>query len=96
MTKYKYEVVYSSQFKKGLKKALKQGKNLEKLGYIVLKLSNKEELELKYRNHKLLDDRYYQNCNECHIEPDWLLIYQYREDQLILLLIATGSHSELF
>lgn len=44
----------------------------------------------------LNDNKYYKNCGECHIEPDWLLIYKYIDEQLILLLIATGNHSELF
>ena len=44
----------------------------------------------------LKDDKYYKNCGECHIEPDWLLVYQYYEDELILVLVNTGSHSDLF
>lgn len=44
----------------------------------------------------LTNSKYYKNCGECHIEPDWLLIYKYSNDELILLLVATGSHSELF
>lgn len=95
MIKYKYEVVYSNQFKKSLKKILKQGKKLNKLLDVVDKLAYKEELEPHYRNHKLIDNKYYQKCWECHIEPDWLLIYQYNEDKVLLLLINTGSHSEL-
>lgn len=75
---------------------MKQGKNIEELENIVQKLANKEELEPKYRNHKLIDDKYYKNCNECHIRPDWLLIYQYNEEELLLLLMNTGSHSGLF
>lgn len=63
---------------------------------IVEKLANKEELEQKYKNHNLIDDKHYKNCGECHIEPDWLLIYQYNENELILLLVNTGSHSNLF
>ena len=95
MTKYKYKVVYSTKFKKSLKKILKQGKDIDKLEYIVLKLANKEDLDLKYRNHKLIDDKYFKNCFECHIEPDWLLVYQYNDNELLLLLVATGSHSEI-
>ena len=44
----------------------------------------------------LKDDKYYKNCGECHIEPDWLLVYQYYENELILVLVNTGSHSDLF
>lgn len=96
MIKYKYKVFYSKKFKKNLKKMLKQGKNIEKLLDVVDKLALKEELNEKYKNHMLKDDKYYQNCGECHIEPDWLLVYQYYEDELILVLVNTGSHSDLF
>ncbi len=63
---------------------------------VIKKLANGTELEEKYKNHKLINDRTYKDCNECHIEPDWLLIYKVKNDKLILLLFATGSHSELF
>ncbi len=96
MTRYKYDVVYSAKFKKGLKKATKQGKNIEKLLDIVDRLANKEELEPKYKNHNLRNDRSYKDCKECHIEPDWLLIYCYNNDELILLLLNIGSHADLF
>ena len=86
----------SKKFKKNLKKMLKQGKNIEKLLDVVDKLALKEELNEKYKNHMLKDDKYYKNCGECHIEPDWLLVYQYYEDELILVLVNTGSHSDLF
>lgn len=94
MTNYKYRVNYSSKFKKNLKKILKQGKDINKLLDVVDKLANKEELEPRYRNHRLIDDKYYKNCGELHIEPDWLLVYQYSDD-VILLLVNTGSHSEV-
>lgn len=94
MTKYK--VKYTSSFKKSLKKILKQGKDYNKLKAVITKLANKEELEEKYRNHQLSNDKDYVNCKECHVEPDWLLIYKYQEETLILLLVDTGSHSELF
>ena len=96
MIDYKYKVFYSKKFKKNLKKMLKQGKNIEKLLDVVDKLALKEELNEKYKNHMLKDDKYYKNCGECHIEPDWLLVYQYYEDELILVLVNTGSHSDLF
>jgi len=95
MTKYNYTVYYSNKFKKSLKKVLKQGKKIDKLLDVVDKLANKEELEPRYKNHRLIDDKYYKNCGECHIEPDWLLVYQYNENELILLLVNTGSHSEI-
>lgn len=94
MTKYK--VKYTSSFKKSLKKILKQGKDYNKLKTVITKLANKEELEEKYRNHQLFNDKDYVNCKECHVEPDWLLVYKYQEETLFLLLVDTGSHSELF
>ena len=92
----KYEVIYSNQFKKSLKKMLKQGKDIKKLDSIIEKLAKKEHLEIKNRDHALYDDKKYKGCRDCHIEPDWLLIYKYLENELILLLVNTGSHGELF
>ena len=54
------------------------------------------ELEIKNKNHNLINDKHYKDCKECHIEPDWLLIYKIKDNELILLLMATGSHSDLF
>ena len=96
MINYKYEVVYSAKFKKSLKKVLKQGKNIDELKSVIDKLTLKEELDPKFRNHKLIDDKNYKDCYECHIKPDWLLIYQYIDNELLLLLTNTGSHSDLF
>lgn len=96
MTSYKYDVVYSTKFKKALKKLIKQGKDINELFDIIDKLANDEKLNMKYKNHSLVNDKYYKDCNECHINPDWLLIYRYNKDKLLILLIDTGSHSELF
>lgn len=96
MTSYKYDVVYSTKFKKALKKLIKHGKDINELFDIIDKLANDEKLNMKYKNHSLVNDKYYKDCNECHINPDWLLIYRYNKDKLLLLLIDTGSHSELF
>ena len=95
-TKTKYQIKYTSDFKKNYKKIKKQGKDVEKLKVAVSKLANGLELEEKYKNHVLTDSKNYINCGECHIEPDWLLVYQYINNELILVLVATGSHSELF
>lgn len=92
----KYEVIYSNQFKKSLKKMLKQGKDLSKLDLVIEKLAIKEQLEIKNRDHTLYDDKKYKGCRDCHIEPDWLLIYKYLDNELILLLVNTGSHSDVF
>ena len=95
-TKVKYQLRYTSEFKKNYKKIKKQGKDVKKLKVVISKLANGIELEEKYKNHILSDNKYYKNCVECHIEPDWLLVYQYINNELILILVATGSHSELF
>lgn len=59
-------------------------------------IANGEKLEPKYKNHKLINDKYFKDCWECHIAPNWLLVYKIQEDELILLLVVIGSHSELF
>ena len=92
----KYEVEGTSKFKKQVKKIVKQGKDINKLIEVLNVLSNGEELEEKYKNHNLVNNKYYKDCMECHIEPDWLLIYKYNNDELILFLIGTGLHSDLF
>ena len=94
--KLNIKIKYTSDFKKNYKKIKKQGKDVEKLKVVVSKLANGLELEEKYKNHMLTDSKYYKNCGECHIEPDWLLVYQYIDNELILVLVSTGSHSELF
>lgn len=91
-----YELETTSNFDKQLKKAYKQGKDLEKLISVVEKIANKETLDKKYKDHELINSKRYINCRECHIEADWLLVYKIQDEKLILLLFATGSHSELF
>ena len=90
-----YKIKYSKEFKKSLKKIIKQGKNIDKLLTVVDMLSNKQQLELKYRDHALYNDKRFKGCRDCHIEPDWVLIYKYLEDEIVLLLVNTGSHSEV-
>lgn len=92
----KYYVQYTSRFKKDFKKVLKQGKDENKFLDVLNVIANGGELEEKYRNHKLINDRIFKDCYECHITPDWLLVYKIQNEELILLLFATGSHSDLF
>ena len=92
----KYGIITSNKFNKQLKKIIKQGKKIEKLSIVVKKLANGETLETKYKDHALNDTKYYKNCRECHIEPDWLLVYKYNNNEIILYLVETGSHSDLF
>lgn len=91
-----YEVKTTSRFNKNLKKIIKQNKDIDKLIDVVEKIANNQELDPKYKNHKLNNDKNFKDCYECHIEPDWLLIYKIENDELVLLLFATGSHSDLF
>lgn len=89
-----YEIRFTSRFKKDIKLAKKQGKDIEKLFGVIETLANGIKLGEKYRDHELTGE--YRGCRECHIEPDWLLIYEINEDILILMLNRVGSHSDLF
>ncbi len=90
----KYEVKFTNQFKKDIKFAQKQGKDIDKLFSVVDILADEKPLPQKYRDHSLTGN--YAGCRECHIEPDWLLIYEKDNGFLILMLNRVGSHSELF
>lgn len=88
--------VFSGQFKRDYKLALKRGCDPKKLESVILMLCQELPLPSTYRDHALVNSRQYKNVRECHIEPDWLLIYRIEKDQLILQLLRTGSHSDLF
>ena len=88
------KIVSSKQFKKDLKQAQKRGFKIEPLRKIVNSLAAGKELEPKYRDHDLHGK--YQGFRECHIEPDWLLVYQIYGELLELYLFRTGTHSDLF
>lgn len=90
----RFEIVPSNQFKRDLKLAQKRGYDLEKLKKVISMLANGEALEAKYRDHLLTGD--YGGFRECHIQPDWLLVYQIDGNRLILFLARTGTHSDLF
>ena len=90
-----YKIKYSKEFKKSLKKITKQGKNIDKLLNVVDMLSNKQQLDSKYKDHVLYNDKRFKDCRDCHIESDWVLIYKYLEDEIVLLLVNTGSHIEV-
>ncbi len=83
---------YTSQFKKDYKRISKQNKDLKKLRTVIEKLVAGQLLEPKYKDHKLSGN--WKDHRDCHIEPDWILIYQITADDLYLE--RTGSHSELF
>ena len=85
---------YDVQFNKDLKLAKKQKKNLDKLFEVINILANGATLEEKYREHELTGN--YKGTRECHVEPDWLLIYEIQNNILVLMLYRLGTHSELF
>lgn len=90
----KYQIKFTSQFKKDLKKAKRQGRDIDKLFEVINSLAQGAQLPSKYRDHQLSGN--YKDCRECHIEPDWLLIYQVIDNVLVLSLIRIGSHADLF
>ena len=90
------KVEFTGQFKKDYKLAMKRGCDPGKLQEVVSLLINEEPLPEKYRDHALTDSRNYRSMRECHIEPDWLLVYKIEQKVLILKLIRTGTHSDLF
>ena len=89
-----YEVVLSNRFRKDLKLAAKRGCDLALLNSIVDRLAQGETLPAKHRDHSLTGD--YIGFRECHIQPDWLLIYRAEEEALMLFLMRTGTHADLF
>jgi mRNA interferase YafQ len=85
-------VVFKSRFKKDLKRLKSSNRDEDELLAVIEVLAMEQPLETKFRDHALTGD--YTGCRECHIRPDWLLVYQATNSDLILL--RTGSHSELF
>lgn len=89
-----YKLRPTTKFQKDLKRAQKRGYDLSLLTEILKKLVNGEILPEKNRDHPLTGN--YTGCRECHVAPDWLLIYEISHDELILYLTRTGTHSDLF
>lgn len=89
-----YAIRPTTKFQRDLKRIEKRGYNLTLLTQIIKKLANGEKLSEKNRDHALMGE--YGGCRECHITPDWLLIYEIAGDELILYLTRTGTHSDLF
>lgn len=87
---------FSGQFKKDYKLALKRGCDPKKLERVITLLCQEEHLPASYRDHALVNSRNYKNVRECHIQPDWLLVYRIVQDRLVLQLLRTGTHSDLF
>lgn len=90
----KYVVRPTTKFQKDLKRVQKRGYDLSLLTDIIKRLSNGEQLPEKNKDHNLTGN--FTGCRECHITPDWLLIYELDNGELILYLTRTGTHSDLF
>lgn len=88
----KYEIKRTSQFKKDYKLAVKRGFKINLLKEVVSLLANGQPLPEKNKDHTLTGN--WKDYRECHIEPDWLLVYRISEDKLILSLTRTGTHSD--
>lgn len=94
MNKTKYIVKPTSQFKKDYKQAIKRGLKIKLLEDVVTSLAMGEPLPDKNKDHSLTGN--WGGHRECHIQPDWLLVYRIEEDVLVLTLTRTGTHSDLF
>lgn len=90
------KIEFTGQFKRDYKLALKRGFRESDLTTVVSLLASEKPLPAKYRDHALENSRNYKGLRECHIKPDWLLIYKVYSDRLVLELIRTGTHSDLF
>lgn len=90
----KYTVKYSTLFKKSFKRCLKRGCDLERFKTAISILAETGSLPLEYRPHPLKGN--YIGCMECHLSPDWLLVWKQYDAELILILVDTGTHSDLF
>ena len=89
-----YNLRFTNKIQRNIKLMKKRGKDLDKLTVVLKLLQNGDELPSKYKDHALTGN--YIGCRECHIEPDWLLVYEIINEELIILLLTTGSHSDLF
>lgn len=87
-------IKYQAAFKKDYKRIVKRGYDMRLLEKVIELLANQKPLPEKNRDHQLSGD--YAGCRECHITPDWLLIYEVADEELILYPTRTGSHSDLF
>jgi mRNA interferase YafQ len=89
-----YTIITTNRFEKELKLCKKRGYDMELIQKVISILSNTGKLPAKYKPHKLSGN--YENCWECHIKGDWLLIWMQNDQELTLLLTNTGTHSDLF
>lgn len=89
-----YRLKFTNQFKKSYRLMIKRGEDIKLLHDVINQLMNGETLDEKYKDHTLSGN--YKGFRECHIKPDWLLIYYIEKDVLTLTLVDTGTHSDLF
>lgn len=89
----KYDILWTTQFKRDYKTAMKRNLPIARLDNVIRLLAAGEKLPPEYRDHALANN--WRGFRECHIQPDWLLIYKQDNGQLILTLARTGSHTEL-
>lgn len=89
-----YNLKPTTQFKKDVKLCKKRGYDLSLLTEVLKMLETRQTLPERYRDHALAGS--FKGCRECHILPDWLLIYEYSGDDLIIYLTRIGTHSDLF
>ena len=90
----KYTIRPTAKFQKDLKRVHRRGYDISLLTDVIKKLADGEPLPQKNKDHALIGN--YVGCRECHITPDWLLIYEVDHGELILYLTRTGTHSDLF
>lgn len=88
------EIKFTASMKRGIKRLEKQGKDMSKLRAVLLLLAAGKLLPPQNKDHLLAGNK--KSFRECHVEPDWLLMYQIRQSELILLAVDTGSHADLF
>jgi len=89
-----YTVKFTSKFQKDVKRVQRRGYDLDLLTAVIEKLADGALLDVSFNDHPLKGE--YVGCRECHITPDWLLIYKYSNDALFLFMTRTGTHSDLF
>ncbi len=89
-----YTITTTNRFEKEIKICIKRGYDMSLLQTVMTLLAEKGTLPEKYKSHKLSGN--YKDCWECHIKPDWLLVWKQNDTELILLFINTGTHSDLF
>ena len=91
-----YTIKKTSQFKQDFKLCVKRGLNINEFTKVLALLQTGSPLPEQYKDHPLQPSKDFKNCRELHIEPDWLLVYKYSNECLILYLVRTGSHADSF